>query len=190
VKQPAFQCREAGNRGKNAYTLNKNRRPDRAPLEARSVSPDIGNGTSMTTKASQFPILLVEDDEIDTETVKRILRKEQISNPLYCVSDGVEALDLLKKENGDAIAQPCVILLDINMPRMNGLEFLEHMRGDDRLKRNVTFMLTTSARNEDKAMAYNLCVAGYVLKENMGRLIEMLGRYSRINELPEAGEVF
>lgn len=142
----------------------------------------------MTTKVSQFPILLVEDDEIDTETVKRILKREQITNPLYCANDGVEALELLKKTNGDAISQPCVILLDINMPRMNGLEFLELMRGDEHLKRNVTFMLTTSARNEDKAMAYDLCVAGYVLKENMGRLIEMLGRYCKINELPPADE--
>lgn len=138
----------------------------------------------MTTKATQLPILLVEDDEIDTETIKRILRKERIANPLYCANDGVEALELLKRGNGGAIPQPCVILLDINMPRMNGLEFLEHMRSDEKLKKNITFVLTTSGRNEDKETAYNLSVAGYVLKENMGRLIEMLGRYCQINELP------
>lgn len=144
----------------------------------------------MTTNTSQFPILLVEDDEIDTETVKRILKKEQITNPLYCANDGVEALELLKRKNGTAITQPCLILLDINMPRMNGLEFLEQIRGDDELKQNVTFMLTTSGRNEDKISAYKLSVAGYVLKENMGRLIEMLGRYCRINELPAADGTF
>ena len=139
----------------------------------------------MAAKSSQLPILLVEDDEIDTETIKRILRKEQITNPLFCVSDGVEALEILKKKNGQsAIPQPCLILLDINMPRMNGLEFLEQIRHDDELKKNVTFILTTSGRNEDKATAYSLSVAGYILKENMGRLIEMIGRYCQINELP------
>jgi CheY-like chemotaxis protein len=142
----------------------------------------------MTAKAAQLPILLVEDDEIDTQTVKRILKKERISNPLFCASDGVEALELLNRRAPDAIAQPCVILLDINMPRMNGLEFLERLRRDDRLKWNVAFILTTSARNEDKVNAYNLSVAGYVLKENMGRLIEMLGRYCQINELPVGNE--
>lgn len=144
----------------------------------------------MTSKPSQFPILLVEDDEIDTETIKRILKREQITNPLYCANDGVEALELLTQENSNAIPQPCVILLDINMPRMNGLEFLERLRHDEKLRKNIAFILTTSARNEDKVMAYNLSVAGYVLKENMGRLIEMLGRYCKINELPAEGEPY
>jgi CheY-like chemotaxis protein len=139
----------------------------------------------MAAKSSQFPILLVEDDEIDTATIKRIMRKEQITNPLFCVSDGVEALELLKRKNGEAvISQPCLILLDINMPRMNGLEFLEQLRHDKELKKNITFILTTSGRDEDKATAYDLSVAGYILKENMGRLVEMLGRYCQINELP------
>jgi CheY-like chemotaxis protein len=139
----------------------------------------------MAAKSSQLPILLVEDDEIDTQTIKRILRKEQITNPLFCVSDGVEALEILKKKNGQSvIPQPCLILLDINMPRMNGLEFLEQLRDDKELKKNITFILTTSGRNEDKDTAYSLSVAGYILKENMGRLIEMLGRYCQINELP------
>ncbi len=145
----------------------------------------------MAAKASQFPILLVEDDEIDTETIKRILRKEKITNPLFCATDGVEALEILKNSKGQQfIAQPCLILVDINMPRMNGLEFLEQLRNDDKLRQNVAFVLTTSARNEDKEMAYNLSVAGYVLKENMGRLIEMLGRYCQINELPASNGDF
>jgi CheY-like chemotaxis protein len=143
----------------------------------------------MAAKGSQFPILLVEDDEIDTETIKRILRKEKITNPLFCATDGVEALAILKNGKGkQAIAQPCVVLLDINMPRMNGLEFLEQLRKDEQLKKNVIFILTTSGRNEDKEMAYNLGIAGYVLKENMGRLIEMLGCYCQINELPADGD--
>lgn len=142
----------------------------------------------MATKTAQLPILLVEDDEIDTETIKRILRKERISNPLFCASDGVEALEMLNRNSPDGIAQPCVILLDINMPRMNGLEFLEQLRRDEKLKKNVAFVLTTSARNEDKITAYNLSVAGYVLKENMGRLIELLGRYCQINELPAGND--
>ncbi|HEY3486923.1 MAG TPA: response regulator [Gammaproteobacteria bacterium] len=140
----------------------------------------------MTNKNLKYlPILLVEDDQIDTETVKRILKKEHIVNPLFCATDGVEALEILQARNSQKdITQPCVILLDINMPRMNGLEFLEEIRQHEVLKQNITFILTTSARNEDMVAAYNLSVAGYILKENMGRLVELLGEYCQINEVP------
>jgi CheY-like chemotaxis protein len=142
----------------------------------------------MTDKVlRKFPILLVEDDEIDAEVVRRALKKEHINGPLLHARDGVEALEVLNAEAGTQIAQPCLILLDINMPRMNGLEFLQEIRNNDALKQNIAIILTTSARNEDKITAYNLSVAGYVLKENIGSLVEMLGQYCQINELPTGG---
>ena len=130
-------------------------------------------------------ILLVEDDEIDTEAVKRALQKEKISNTCISACDGVEALDLLTGSNGrNKIQQPCVILLDINMPRMDGLQFLQEIRKNESTKQNVVFMLTTSSRDGDKTAAYNLQAAGYILKENLGMLANVLSGYCQISELP------
>ncbi|MEX2491748.1 MAG: response regulator [Nitrospirales bacterium] len=132
-----------------------------------------------------IPILLVEDNRIDIEVVRRALQKANIPNPLYTVLDGVEALEILTGNNGrEKIPQPCLILLDINMPRMNGFELLEAMCRDDTIRHNVVFMLTTSARNEDKLTAYSLNAAGYILKENLRPFITLLGEYCRINEWP------
>lgn len=133
----------------------------------------------------QIPILLVEDDAIDIQIVKRTLKKESMTNPLFCAYDGVEALEILNGKNGETeIPQPCVILLDINMPRMNGLELLQKIRNSESLKQNIVIVLTTSNRNEDKMVAYNLSAAGYVLKENIEALVQLLEHYCRINELP------
>jgi CheY-like chemotaxis protein len=131
-------------------------------------------------------ILLVEDDDVDTEAVARALKKAGLSAPLLTAADGIEALNLLadRSRNG-AATRPCIVLLDINMPRMNGLEFLTEMRKDDVMKRNVVFMLTTSARPQDKTAAYGLQAAGYILKENLGDLAGFLVHYCSINEFPE-----
>jgi CheY-like chemotaxis protein len=139
--------------------------------------------TDILSKKS--PILLVEDDEIDVEAVMRALKKEHIANPLICANDGAEALEMLEGSNGhEKIKQPCLILLDINMPRMNGLQFLHEIRKHNVMKQNVVFMLTTSSRINDKADAYNLQAAGYILKENLGSLAHMLADYCEINEIP------
>lgn len=133
----------------------------------------------------QIPILLVEDDAIDIQIVKRTLKKESMTNPLFCAYDGVEALEVLNGTNGKTeVPQPCLILLDINMPRMNGLELLQKIRNSESLKQNIAIVLTTSNRNEDKVAAYNLSAAGYILKENIEALVQLLERYCRINELP------
>jgi CheY-like chemotaxis protein len=132
-----------------------------------------------------MPILLVEDDAIDTEAVRRALKKENVSNPLVSACDGIEALEILTGQNGqEKIPQPCLVLLDINLPRMNGLQLLEEMRKDDSMRQNVVFMLTTSARDHDKLIAYNLQIAAYVLKENLPTLARLIADYSRINEMP------
>ena len=118
------------------------------------------------------PILILEDNEIDVEIAKRVLKKGNISNPFYAVADGVEALKALKGDGTEKIPQPCIILIDINLPRMDGFTFLEEVQNDPELKDNIAFMLTTSNREEDMNKAYSLNAAGYILKDE----IDMLGK--------------
>lgn len=130
------------------------------------------------------PILLLEDSEIDIEIVKRTFKKSKIDNPFYAVKDGVEALKILNGEGEDQISQPCVILIDINMPRMDGLSFLEKVRDNEDLSKNVAFILTTSSRPEDMERAYRLNAAGYIIKDDIKHLGDMLGGYLNINRFP------
>lgn len=125
-------------------------------------------------------ILLVEDDEIDVEAIRRVFAKRRVANPLYVAHDGVAALQLLRGEShSDAIPQPCVILLDLNMPRMNGLEFLDHLRRDERLKDCVVFVLTTSNSDRDRTASYAKYVAGYLLKADADEEFSQLVRELR-----------
>jgi len=134
-------------------------------------------------------ILLVEDDEIDVMAVKRAFRELKIANPLYEASDGVEALELLRNTHGKTIPRPYIILLDLNMPRMGGIEFVKELRADPALKSSIVFVMTTSGAEEDRINAYNLNVAGYVLKHSPGHsfldAVAMLEHYWRIVEFPE-----
>ena len=138
-------------------------------------------------------LLLVEDDAVDAEAIQRAFRQERIANPFVVVRDGVEALAALRGEGGaPEVPHPHVVLLDVNMPRMNGIEFLEALRGDPALHRTVVFMLTTSDREEDKLAAYDNHVAGYILKSRAGadflEVIKLLRVYWRLVEFPpEAG---
>src|SRR6202012_29661 len=107
-------------------------------------------------------ILVVEDDEIDVEAVRRGLKKQNMANPLFHAHHGVAALDILRGKNiALKISDPCGMLIDINMPQMNGLEFLREVRSDAGLKKNIAFILTTSARDADIETAYDLNAAGY-----------------------------
>ncbi|SDW33887.1 response regulator [Flavobacterium degerlachei] len=106
-------------------------------------------------------ILLVEDDEVDVMNVKRAFAKNNIQNPLFVAGNGVEALEML---NNSIVPLPRIIILDINMPKMNGIEFLRLMREDDKFKNISVFVMTTSNEDSDKIDAYNLNVAGYILK--------------------------
>jgi CheY-like chemotaxis protein len=134
-------------------------------------------------------ILLVEDDEIDAEAIMRGFFSQRIANPFTLVADGIEALDALRGKNGHPrVPRPYMILLDINMPRMNGLEFLEEVRADPELAQSVVFVLTTSNRDEDMMAAYRKHIAGYLLKARAGKdfvdLISLLDSYWRIVEFP------
>ena len=106
-------------------------------------------------------ILLVEDDEVDVMNVKRAFTKNNIKNELFVAGNGVEALDMLRSS---IVPLPRIIILDINMPKMNGIEFLKVLREDENLKNISVFVMTTSNEDSDKINAYNLNVAGYILK--------------------------
>lgn len=107
------------------------------------------------------PILLVEDDEVDQMTVKRALKDIHITNHLDIKGDGEEALEFLKDDRNQ---KPGIILLDLNMPRMNGIEFLSVIKKDPELMRIPVVVLTTSVEEQDKVNSYNLGVSGYMLK--------------------------
>lgn len=135
-------------------------------------------------------ILLVDDDTVDTMAVKRSFRALKIANPVIEAHNGVEALEHLRGQKGrEKIAAPCLVLLDLNMPRMNGIEFLGELRGDPSLRRVVVFVMTTSSDKEDVMQAYGKNIAGYVLKHQVGQsfldAINMLEHYWRVIEFPE-----
>ena len=135
-------------------------------------------------------ILLVEDDEVDVMAVKRTFKKLKIANPFHRAADGIDALEMLRGENGKKkLPQPLIVLLDLNMPRMGGLEFLDELRKDPDLRRTVVFVMTTSAAEEDRVRAYNKCIAGYVLKHSPAHTfldaVTMLEHYWRVIEFPE-----
>ncbi|MGB7581772.1 MAG: response regulator [Sedimentisphaerales bacterium] len=107
------------------------------------------------------PILLLEDDSIDAMTVKRALKDLDVKNPLVHVFNGEQALEYLQNS---ANAEPCVILLDLNMPKMNGIEFLKIAKSDPRLKCIPVVVLTTSRADKDKLECFDNGVAGYIVK--------------------------
>lgn len=137
----------------------------------------------------QVSILLVEDDEVDAELVVRAFRKLKIANPIVIAKDGIDALSHLRGENGlTAVQSPLLILLDINMPRMNGHEFLTELRADPKLHESIVFVLTTSEAEKDRVAAYNHNIAGYLLKSRAGEdftdVLAMLDHYWRFVEFP------
>lgn len=136
-------------------------------------------------------VLLVEDDEVDIMNVRRAFKRNRIANPLYCASNGVEALAMLRGEDSDQFSLPGqrrIILLDINMPKMNGLEFLHELRHDPELKSTPVVVLTTSDEDQDRIEAYQLNVAGYILKpvtfSNFAEMMATLNRYWSLCEIP------
>ena len=136
-------------------------------------------------------ILLVEDDEVDVMNVQRAFKKNNIVNPLYMAANGLEALDILRGKGKIEPVMPQarrLILLDLNMPRMNGIEFLRELRLDKSLRSIPVIVLTTSNEDRDKVEAYNLNVAGYILKpvtfSNFVEVMATLNRYWMLSEIP------
>jgi CheY-like chemotaxis protein len=131
------------------------------------------------------PILLVEDDSVDAMTVKRAMKDLNVSNPLVRVTNGEQALEYLRNSTN---AKPCVILLDLNMPKMNGVEFLKIAKADDRLKCFPVVILTTSKADQDRFECFNCSVAGYIVKpvdyKGFVEAMRILDLYWTLSELP------
>ena len=131
-------------------------------------------------------ILLIEDDQVDVMNVRRAFDKNRIANPLYVACDGVDALEKLR--SGAVPTERRLILLDLNMPRMNGIEFLRELRADPLLHPTPVVVLTTSDDERDKVSAYNLNVAGYLLKPvtfvNFVEAMAALNKYWTLVEFP------
>ena len=110
-------------------------------------------------------ILLVEDDRVDIMTVQRALKKIDVSNPLHVARTGVEALGMLRGDGFPKIEPtPSLILLDLNLPRMGGIEFLKELRSDPELKNLQVIVLTSSNEPGDRAAAYEYEVDDYIVK--------------------------
>ena len=135
-------------------------------------------------KSSNQPILLVEDDQVDVLTTRRALRELHVTNPLVVCENGEEGLAYLR----GAADPPCIVLLDLNMPVMNGIEFLENVKSDERLRRIPTVVLTTSEEQEDKVRTFDLGIAGYMAKTvDYRRFVEVMRSidlYWTMSELP------
>jgi CheY-like chemotaxis protein len=134
-------------------------------------------------------ILLVEDDDGDAKAVERTFLKAGVANSILRARDGVEAMEILKgTDKQPRIEPPYLLLVDLNMPRMNGIQLVTAIREDPGLHETVIFMLTTSNRAEDKQAAYSLNVTGYILKEKAGedflKLFSLVDGYWRIVEMP------
>lgn len=135
-------------------------------------------------------ILLVEDDRVDVMNVQRSFKKANIANPLFVASNGLEALAVLRNES-KALQMPefrRLVLLDLNMPKMGGIEFLKELRKDPTLRRTPVIVLTTSDQERDRVEAYDLNVAGYLLKPvtfaNFAEVMTTLNRYWTLCEIP------
>lgn len=134
-------------------------------------------------------VLLVEDDEVDQRAFKRAFQRFKIGNPIRMANDGLEALEILRGAAGrPPLSRPFMIVLDLNMPRMNGIEFLEKLREDQKLHDAIVFVMTTSKDDEDKVRAYEFNVAGYIIKSDpAGSFVKaatMLDHYWRVIEFP------
>ena len=140
----------------------------------------------MTSRFSMLNILLVEDDEVDVMNVRRAFEKAHITNPVFVAGDGIEALEKLR--SGAIPKHRRLVLLDLNMPRMNGIEFLRELRRDPELCQTAVVVLTTSADERDKLDAYGLNIAGYLVKpvtfDKFCDLVVTLNKYWTLVELP------
>jgi CheY-like chemotaxis protein len=132
------------------------------------------------------PVLLVEDDSVDAMTVRRAFKDLKVLNPLAHSVNGEEALAYLRDCSNE---KPCVILLDLNMPKMNGIEFLKVAKADTDLRKIPVVVLTTSKEEYDIVRSFELSVAGYIVKpvdyKNFVEAVRTIDLYWMLSELPE-----
>ncbi|PCJ62822.1 MAG: two-component system response regulator [Planctomycetota bacterium] len=133
--------------------------------------------------------LVIDDDEIDREVIRREFLKEKYSNPIIEFENGSDALEFLKSKDKEYMDNnPLIILLDLNMPKMGGLEFLEELRKDEKLKKIIVFVMSTSEDYNDKLKSYNLFIAGYTTKgkiqDGIKKITSMLDTFWKKIEMP------
>ena len=137
---------------------------------------------------SSRPILLVEDDRVDVMTLERAMKDLNVTNPVVNVRNGEEALQYLRNEANQKL---CLILLDLNMPKVNGIKFLQLAKADEMLKNIPVIMLTTSTEQQDITESFKLGAAGYMVKSiNYKRFVEIIkviDLYWTLSELPNRG---
>ena len=140
---------------------------------------------SESSMRSKKPILLVEDDEVDVLTVQRALRELKVANPLRVAGNGEEALEILRDP---AAVRPAIILLDLNLPRMSGLEFLRIARREGSVRGIPVVVLTTSRQDQDVVQGFELAVAGYMVKpvdyRKFVEVMKAIDLYWTLSELP------
>ena len=136
-------------------------------------------------KLANRPLLLVEDDQVDVMTIKRALKEIHVANPVIHMENGEDAINYLREPGNE---RPCIILLDLNMPVMSGLEFLQVVKNDEALRRFPVIVLTTSEEQQDKLNSFNLGVAGYMAKpvdyRQFVEVMRSIDLYWTISELP------
>lgn len=135
------------------------------------------------------PILLIEDDDVDVMTVNRALRDSKVANKLVSIGDGEEAIEYLRDESA---TKPSIILLDLNMPKMDGAEFLKIVKADNALKKIPVVILTTSNSDRDVIESFELGAAGYMVKsvdyEKFVETIRAIDHYWTLSKLPSNGD--
>jgi CheY-like chemotaxis protein len=135
------------------------------------------------------PILLIEDDDVDVMTVNRALRDSKVTNQLVSIGDGEEAIEYLREESA---TKPSIILLDLNMPKMDGAEFLKIVKADNALKKIPVVILTTSNSDRDVTESFELGAAGYMVKsvdyEKFVETIRAIDQYWTLSKLPSNGD--
>ncbi|MFC1478344.1 response regulator [Candidatus Margulisiibacteriota bacterium] len=141
------------------------------------------------SKPQRVNVLMIEDDDVDFMGIKRIFKESHISSQLHRAKDGHEALAMLRGEGGHkALGRPYLILLDIKMPGMDGIEFLKEVRRDPEHKSAIIFIFTTSKHDEDRVAAYKYNVAGYITKSGFGNTLintlQMIDAYCREVDFP------
>ena len=141
----------------------------------------------MTNNSQDITLLLIEDDDIDAMTIERSFLRQKIANPIVRAKDGLEGLEMLQD---GVVNKPYVVLLDLQMPRMDGVEFLGALRKDEKLLDTVVFVLTTSQSQRDIVESYKKNIAGYFVKGQAGEqfldIVGVLDNYWKVVHLPRS----
>lgn len=149
----------------------------------------MGEDMAAETTTAPVKLLLIEDNDIDQEIVRRAFRSADIPCELLVARDGGEAIDIMLGDSGnEPLGRPYLVMLDLDMPGVDGLEFLSEIRADPILRRTVIFILTGAIRDQDRDRCYDHCVAGVLLKDRLSSdpipLVSMLNDYWTLVDFP------